>query len=195
MRGLSMVRDADVDCFKYSRTGWKMKPGAGTRRHGLLTVLAIAAAIAAGCSQPRPVREDPPERGFVDRTVFDRPGYESFRRRMDTVAIQEPLAELFGRTWGGDQVLVFFGAWCSDSRREVPPFLKIMDRAGVQAGAVRLYALDRTKTSDDGLTAQYHIESVPTFILLRGSQELGRIVEKPSTTLEGDLLAIVSGSR
>ena len=35
------------------------------------------------------------------------------------------------------------------------------------------YALDRKKTSPDGLEQSYGIERVPTFIFLRGGKEIG----------------------
>ena len=67
---------------------------------------------------------------------------------------------------------MFLGAWCSDSRREVPRFLKIADLAGMDATRIKLYGLDRTKKSSDGLTDRYGIERVPTFIFLRGDKEV-----------------------
>lgn len=154
-------------------------------------VLMCCLLVGAGCASRLERRADPPERGWVDRSVFERPGYEEFRARFDTVQVDEQLAWLIGRGNSGVKVLVFYGAWCSDSKREVPHFLKIMDAARQDPASIRLYALDRTKTSADGLTARYRIERIPTFIFLREEEEIGRIVEKPSTSLEGDIAALL----
>jgi len=40
--------------------------------------------------------------------------------------------------------------------------------------------------------ASYKIELVPTFIFYDGDTELGRIIETPQTSIEGDLLKIIS---
>jgi len=82
------------------------------------------------------------------------------------------------------EVLAFVATWCPDSRREVPRFLKILDQAGFGGTHLTLYGLDRTKKDAEGLTVKWQIERVPTFILIRGGHEIGRIVERPSTTLE-----------
>ncbi len=82
---------------------------------------------------------------------------------------------------------VYFGSWCSDSRREVPRFLKILDRASPASLKVRFYGLDRTKKEPARLVRRGAIERVPTFILRVDGREVGRIVETPQTTLEHDL--------
>ena len=86
---------------------------------------------------------------------------------------------------------VYFGSWCSDSRRELPRFLKILERASPNRLRVRYYGLDRTKKEPARLARRGSIERVPTFILLVGGREIGRIVETPSATLESDLAALI----
>jgi len=82
---------------------------------------------------------------------------------------------------------VYFGSWCSDSRREVPRFLRILDRASPARLKVRYYGLDRTKKEPARLVKRGAVERVPTFILRVDGREVGRIVETPQTTLEHDL--------
>src|SRR2546426_10468935 len=82
---------------------------------------------------------------------------------------------------------VYFGSWCSDSRREVPRFLRILDRASPARLKVRYYGIDRTKKEPERLVRRGAIERVPTFILRADGREVGRIVETPQTTLEHDL--------
>jgi hypothetical protein len=86
---------------------------------------------------------------------------------------------------------VYFGSWCSDSRREVPRFLRILDRASPARLMVRYYGLDRTKKEPARLARRGAIERVPTFILRADGREVGRIVETPQTTLEHDLAVLV----
>jgi len=97
-----------------------------------------------------------------------------------------------------DRVEVYLGTWCSDSQREVPKFLKIVDELKAKYGKelpVSFVAVDRTKHMPVDLVNGKSIDKVATFIVYRGDNELGRIVEKPNGLLEDDLLAILAPTR
>ena len=88
-------------------------------------------------------------------------------------------------------VLMFFGTWCHDSQREVPRMLKILEAVGFPQADVKMVTLDVSKNDPLGLAAANEVKFTPTFIFFRQQNELGRIVEKPATTLEaaiGELL-------
>lgn len=89
-------------------------------------------------------------------------------------------------------IMVFFGTWCSDSQRDVPRFLKIMDLVQNSHLQYRLLGLDRSKRDSDGFAEKYQIELVPTFIVLQNDEEKGRIVETPMISIEQDLVEILS---
>jgi hypothetical protein len=57
-----------------------------------------------------------------------------------------------------------------------------------------MVAVDRDKKTKDFCLGDYNIQLVPTFIFTRESEETGRIIETPTTTLEGDLLDIFKKS-
>lgn len=100
------------------------------------------------------------------------------------------------------RVVCVLGTWCSDSRREVPRFWKVMAACGLEAGSLEMLAVGR---ADDpaalaweeshgvapGYRTRYGVELVPTFIVYEGGLELGRIVETPAVSLEADLAAIL----
>lgn len=88
-------------------------------------------------------------------------------------------------------MLVFLGTWCSDTKRELPRFFKSMDQAGLSEPQVTLIGLDRSKKDTEELTEKWQIEFVPTFIFIRNGRELGRIVETPEDTLEGNIAQIL----
>ena len=94
-----------------------------------------------------------------------------------------------------DRMEVFLGTWCSDSQREVPKFLKILDVMREKYNRslpVSFVAVDRSKSKPEAAIEGHHLEKVATFIYYRGDKELGRIVEKPTGLLEDDLLAIAA---
>ena len=81
-------------------------------------------------------------------------------------------------------VLIFFGTWCHDSQREVPRMLKILEAVGLPADNIEMVTLDYSKTAPGGRAVANAIEFTPTFIFFRHQTEIGRIVEKPATSLE-----------
>ena len=92
---------------------------------------------------------------------------------------------------------VYFGSWCGDSRRDVPRFFKIMDRMGVPAANIKLIAVglnDQYKQAPDGETRNRGIYRVATFVVSRQGKEINRITEHAVTTLEQDLLAMLTTS-
>lgn len=91
---------------------------------------------------------------------------------------------------------VFLGTWCSDSRREVPAFFKIIDESGIgNKMKINLWAVDRNKTLKNGLAQKCKIEFVPTFVFYESGKEIGRIVEMPEGLLEEDMLNIINHAR
>jgi len=151
--------------------------------------------VSAGCGSTGDLSQPGVTVGWMDREVLADPAHGDFALVYDTSRIGEEFLDLIRQVHEGIDVIVFLGTWCPDSRREVPRFLKIADLTGMDAERIRLYGLDRTKRSSDGLTDRFGIERVPTFIFLRGEEEVGRIVEVPQTTLEGDLLSILARAR
>ncbi|HUI10032.1 MAG TPA: thioredoxin family protein [Bacteroidota bacterium] len=159
---------------------------------GPLLVSLLVGLCVAGCAgTSRPVAE-PSERGWVSREILDTPPYAAFKAGYDTATIMPALVSLISGAKEGVDVTVFFGGWCPDSKREVPRFLKLADEAGFPPSSIRLYALDRTKKSDDGMTDTFGITRVPTFVFMKEGRELGRITEFPSTTIEGDVVTILA---
>ena len=93
------------------------------------------------------------------------------------------------------KIEVFMGTWCSDSRREIPRFFKTIDLSKcVQKDQIKMWAVDRDKSLESGLTDEREIVSVSTFIFYRNDNEIGRIIEQPDhENLETDILSIVKG--
>ena len=98
----------------------------------------------------------------------------------------------------GDRVEVFMGTWCPDSEREVPKLLRIVDDLQSQFGVtipVSFVAVDRSKQEPAPLLRGKGVDKISTFIYYRGERELGRVVERPTSLFEDDLLAIVASGQ
>jgi len=97
----------------------------------------------------------------------------------------------------GISIEAYFGTWCGDSRRQVPRLARLLDLAGFEETRLTLVGLsDRRmefKQAPGNPEAKRYVHRTPTVVILRDGAEIGRIVETPTTSLEGDLLAILEG--
>ncbi|WP_298418237.1 thioredoxin family protein [uncultured Kordia sp.] len=93
----------------------------------------------------------------------------------------------------GVKVKIFMGTWCEDSQREVPHFYKIVDVLKLDDANIELITVDEEKETPKHLEDGFNITNVPTFIFMKDGKEMNRIVEFPVTSLEKDMLQILSG--
>lgn len=137
-------------------------------------------------------RAEPMALGWVQRSDFLNANYPRFQEMYDSVHIEDQFIEMIRQLQAGVEVVVVLGTWCSDSRMHVPRFLKIADRAGIAGDRIRFFGVDRSKKSADGVTDQYRVERVPTFLFFKEGKEVGRIVEAPRQSLEEDILVLLA---
>lgn len=164
------------------------------RQLGTAALLLLLGTLPSGADETPskllgPVSED--QLAMPPYAEWFTSGYEHYSPDAGVVeALREQALDEFRFT-------VFFGTWCSDSRREVPRLLKLLDALGVADSAVQLIAVDNTdalyKRSPTGEEEGFEVYRVPTVVVSRGGDEVARIVEHPVRSLEQDLLAILDG--
>lgn len=130
-------------------------------------------------------------RGDLEKNSFEKwfvSGYDSYKVHKSLMKeIKNDIKEY--------EIKVFLGTWCGDSKREVPHFLKIVDQAKFPKSQLQLICLDKNKEAykqsptkeEKGL----NIHRVPTFVFYKDGKEVNRIVEKPISSLERDIVKIV----
>jgi thiol-disulfide isomerase/thioredoxin len=74
------------------------------------------------------------------------------------------------------QFLVFGGTWCDDTKYILPKFFSLLDAASFPRDQVTLIGVDLDKKTTNHLSESMHITSIPTFIILKDGQEVGRVV-------------------
>ena len=124
---------------------------------------------------------------FVDTNFawwFDS-GYKFYRP--DTNAITQIKEVGYDYT-----ITIVMGTWCSDSRREVPRFYKLIDELNFPEEKIKLINVDRNRVGIDNNVDSLNIKLVPTFIIYSKDEEIGRIIETPKASLEKDLAKILS---
>jgi len=110
--------------------------------------------------------------------------YSSYK--LDTLSLRR-----IKDTFENKSILIYFASWCSDSRREVPRFIKICDYLKADYNKVSFTGLDRKKQAPNYKLNKWNIVYVPTFIVLSKGNEIGRIIESPKKSLEIDLIEIL----
>ncbi len=106
--------------------------------------------------------------------------------RAQAQRLADPAAEM--------EVVVFFGSWCSDSRRELTRLWRAVEMAGGDFGfPIRYVGVDRTKTEPGDLLEGVELLYVPTLIVFKNGRELGRIIESAPSGIEKDLAALLAG--
>jgi hypothetical protein len=89
-------------------------------------------------------------------------------------------------------IIVVLGTWCSDSQREIPRLLKILDFVQFPEDNLKLICIDRSKNAEGTEVTDLDIQLVPTIIFYQGDTELGRIIESPEVSLESDIARILA---
>lgn len=93
------------------------------------------------------------------------------------------------------ELSVVFATWCGDSRREVPRLLKTVEVAQNPNLHVRLIGIDSEFEQPLDVIQERRIINVPTVIVERGGEEIGRFIETPAAgAIEQDLVAILEGN-
>ncbi|HEX2254935.1 MAG TPA: hypothetical protein VHQ65_16845 [Thermoanaerobaculia bacterium] len=176
--------------------------------------LAFAALLlpTLACSEEPPVGGDPPSTGTEEGEVLvgevTRQELEAHQpdwvaalveaQADPTTAPDAEAAMALAAVEPGAEVTVYLGTWCSDSKRELARLWGAFDSAGIEPGSgapfdLRYVAVDRDKRQPAALLAGADLQYVPTFVVRRGGEEVGRIVEVAPTGIEHDLLALLTG--
>ena len=92
---------------------------------------------------------------------------------------------------GKMEVVAVYASWCGDSRREMPHFMKLMQKLEIPQEHIRLFATNRDKKCGIEEVDALGTEFVPTFFVYVDGQLVGRIVEFPLQSLEQDILEML----
>ena len=106
--------------------------------------------------------------------------------------LNDSIINLLKNNFNDIEITIVLGVWCSDSRREFPRFIKILDLINFDYSNLKIIAVNTKKEGVKIDINNYNIELVPTFILYKQNTEIGRIIETPEKTLEFDMLIITN---
>jgi hypothetical protein len=90
------------------------------------------------------------------------------------------------------RINLVMGTWCSDSRREVPRFVKILESLAFPMDSLFIINVNTEKQAKGTIVNQMNISRIPLFVFYKQGVEVGRIIESPQQSLEKDLLKMIS---
>lgn len=90
---------------------------------------------------------------------------------------------------------IFAGSWCGDSKSELPKIIKLFQLIKLNEAKYKLFGVDRSKLEPSNTSSNFSIERVPTLIILSNGNEIGRIVEYPTTSWIDDINRIILSQR
>jgi hypothetical protein len=174
-------------------------------KHAVLSVLLASSSLACATAGPqvaanpvskepiKPIKEEGVLVGDITREQIEEAVPEWAMAESESSPDPETCRALASVERGAD-VTVFLGTWCGDSRREVPRLWKALDLAGPAVPfEIHYIGVDRDKKEPAGRQTGADVRYVPTFIVRRNGQEVGRIVESSPNGVEKDLLALLTG--
>lgn len=132
--------------------------------------------------------------GYFNRNRLTSPPYSTwfFKGYDDYKVDSKAISKLLEIGTDGIAIKIVMGTWCPDSRRETPHFMRILDAWHFPEDRVTFIGVDDLKQSPVGEYSNLDIHRVPTFIFYKNNIEAGRIIENPSTSLEQDMVNILS---
>jgi thiol-disulfide isomerase/thioredoxin len=114
-------------------------------------------------------------------------GYENYQPQPEVIGMIEEIG------FEDITIRMVLGTWCPDSRREVPHFIRVLDEIGFDMERLTIISVDGYKKAPGIDIAEWDVEFVPTMVVYKDAQELGRIIEYPMESLEKDLLLMIQG--
>lgn len=160
-----------------------------------LIFIASCMLIFSGCTfaqQKETIAKPNYVEGVTSQKTFKEAPYATwFNRNYDGYKLDEMAVKEIKKTLKGVTIKAFMGTWCGDSRREVPPFYKLLKATDFDEDNLEMIAVNRSKKTSNNLQVGFNIIRVPTFIFYKKGEEIGRYVEYPRETLEKDILKIL----
>lgn len=116
--------------------------------------------------------------------------YKTYKPQPESI---EKLNELLNNS--DFKIEVYFGSWCSDSQRELPRLIKLLEYTKFNFDNLKLVGVGRDKivpNVSEEQREQLNVNNVPTIIVYKDGKEINRFVEYAQESLERDMIKILS---
>jgi len=171
----------------------------GRRRSASVLLTAIAAmTILGACSSSGRSDEPVTPAGLDGNEMFGQGDMEwvleniaVFHTRTDLISPDRQAVGFLSDVREPVTILVFMGSWSVDAQIHVPALFSTMREVDNNRITLRIIGLNRRLEDRDGLAARYDITASPTFVVMHGDIEIGRVIEAPLTNPAADIVTII----
>ncbi len=94
---------------------------------------------------------------------------------------------------GETKIVAFFGTWCLICKKHLPAFLKTIETVNNPKISVEYYGVTEDHLEPRSALERYQVSATPSFVVLQGGKEIGRITEEPHESMAEDLAFILAG--
>ena len=137
--------------------------------------------------------------GKTNKQAFENSSFKWFEKNYADYITNNNIIKNLKKPLQNYTIKAFYGSWCGDSKREVPRFYKVIEKAGFKLENLDAIAVDKKpeayKASPEGEEKGLNIHRVPTFIFYKDGKEINRIVESPIEDFERDIYNIINQQR
>ncbi len=137
--------------------------------------------------------------GKTNTKAFDKKPFEWYNKNYTNYITNNNVIKKLKDSLKNYTIKAFYGTWCGDSKRELPRFYKVIEKANFTMDNLEAIAVDKKpdayKASPNGEEKGLNVHRVPTFIFYKNGKEVNRIVEFPKQDFERDIYSIVSGNK
>lgn len=88
-------------------------------------------------------------------------------------------------------IQIFFGSWCRESKKYLPGLIKTLKLSAPEKVAIKYIGVNAKKNFPDLFLKMYNIKYIPTVVIQKGNEEIGRIEEAPTQPIEIELVEIL----
>lgn len=161
---------------------------------GLIVFLIISMSTQAQFNFDVSKDEQSGQTMFVGRCTFDdisdEASFDWFTISSNNYNPEAIIVEELKKKLPSCQLHIFMGTWCEDTHNLLPKLYKTMLLSRCYTN-YKMYGVDRNKKSKDNEQEAFKVTNVPTIVVMKDGEELGRIVETTKGTIESDLLKIL----
>lgn len=171
-------------------------------KSSLLTLLMLYGSLLAAQESNYTVdttrNGDPMLFGTVPPMAFQQqPFGEWFTKNTNAYEVDQTTmhSKKLNKSLNKHDITIYMGTWCGDSRKEVPIVIKSLEDAGYDMSRLKIITLNQQKQGRNREELGNNIHRVPTIIFSKDGKEKGRIVEHPISTIEQDMLQILTSNK
>lgn len=148
----------------------------------LVALFIVAFITTAAFAQPAEVTKDASGdkiiKGFMTKNdLATDSSFQWFAANQKGYTPEVNAVQAFKRAKDSIYILAFGGTWCGDTKNLLPKFFALTDAAGFSQDRITLLGVDHSKKTQHHLAEAFNVTRVPTFIVLKNGQEIGRVVE------------------